>query len=127
MYDFDIGLSKKEMVICVLIVFSVLAGVFFSGYLLGIRNAGTDLHNNGNGTAGVGNQITEAGTNIQHAKDGIEAAAGTADQIGAGISQAKESAGYIQHTADSSAELIAECQSIIGAVRQRGKNDPAAH
>ncbi|MBR4908797.1 MAG: hypothetical protein IKZ43_07290 [Acidaminococcaceae bacterium] len=128
MYDLsDIGPTTKEMAAIIIAVFIVLVLIFGAGYLLGINSAREDLYDNGNGAAGVGNQITEAGTNIQHAKDGIEAAAGTVDRIGAGISQAKESTGYIQHTADSSAELIAECQSIIRQIRQRGKTDTAAN
>lgn len=128
MYDIsDIGPNSKEMAIGILAVFIVLVAVFGAGYCFGLRNAGKDVHDNGNGAGGVEHQITEAGSNIQDAKDGIEAAAGTADQIGAGIGQAKESAGYIQHTADTSAELIAECESIIRSVRQRGQADTAPH
>ena len=132
MYDFsDLQPTNKEMAALILGVFVFLAAVFGAGYMLGISNAGkpagTDVSDNGNGTAVIGNQLTEAGSNIQHAKDGIEAAAGTADKIGTGISQAKESAGYIQHTADSSAELIAECQQIIGRVRSRREKDQATH
>ena len=113
--------TTKEIAICIIIVFAVLAGVFFSGYLLGIRTAGKDVPDNGNGTAAVESQLTETEAAVNNAKNGIEAAAGTADHIGAGIADAKESAGYIQHTADTSAEIIADCQSIIDAIRARGQ------
>lgn len=133
MYDgFELEPTTKEVAIGVLIVLAVLVGIFCTGYMYGIRNAGTgtggeNLHDNGNGTAAVGSQLTETETAVNNAKNGIEAAAGTADHIGAGIADAKESAGYIQHTADTSAEIIADCQSIIDAVRARGQAGKATH
>ena len=127
MYDLsELGPTNKEIAALILIVFIILVACFGAGYLLGVERT-EDIYHNGSGAGGVEQQITEAGSNIQDAKDGIEAAAGTADQIGAGIGQAKESAGYIQHTADTSAELIAECESIIRSVRQRGQADTAPH
>lgn len=131
MYDnFDFRPTNKETAVAILIVFAVLLAVFCAGYCIGIRNAGNagkDVPDNGNGTATVGSQLTEAETAVNNAKNGIEAAAGTADHIGAGIADAKESAGYIQHTADTSAEIIADCQSIIDAIRARGQAGKAAH
>lgn len=122
MYDVS-GLrpQNKETAVAILIAVAVLVAVFCAGYMLGLRNAGKDVPDNGNGTAAVGSQLTETETAVNNAKNGIEEAAGTADHIGAGIADAKESAGYIQHTADTSAEIIAECQSIIDAVRARGQ------
>ena len=120
---FDIGPDNKEMAIAILIVFAVLVAVFSAGYMLGISSAGPDVHDNGGGTAGAGQQIEQAGADIQHAADGIREAERAADKIGAGIKNAKESAQYIQSTANTSAELISECQSIIGRVRARGAQD----
>ena len=124
------GDEKAAISLLVIVVLLVAAGSF--GYMLGIRNAGIgtggeNLHDNGNGTAAVGSQLTETETAVNNAKNGIEAAAGTADHIGAGIADAKESAGYIQHTADTSAEIIADCQSIIDAVRARGQAGKVTH
>ena len=126
MNDVNIELTNKEVAVMVLVVFIFMVVVFSGGYMCGLRNAGTgtggeNIYDNGNGTAAVGSQLTETETAVNNAKNGIEAAAGTADHIGAGIADAKESAGYIQHTADTSAEIIAECQSIIDAVRARGQ------
>ena len=125
MYDdfFDIRPNNKEMAALILIVFIILVAVFSAGYMLGISSAGPDVHDNGGGTAGAGQQIEQAGADIQHAADGIKAAERTADQIGSGIKDAKVTAGYIQSTANTSAELISECQSIIGQVRARGAQD----
>ena len=118
MYDvrrlFSEGKTDHVVAVVALVVFVV---GFVSGYMLGLRN----VSDHGGGADTVGNQLAETGTAIQHAKDGIDQASGTADQIGAGIDAAKESAGYLQHTADTSAELIADCQRIIEAVRRRRK------
>lgn len=125
MYDFsELKPTGKETAVIILVAVILLVAVFCAGYMLGLRNAGSagkDVPDNGNGTAAVGSQLTETETAVNNAKNGIEEAAGTADHIGAGIADAKESAGYIQHTADTSAEIIAECQSIIDAVRARGQ------
>lgn len=124
---FDIGPDNKEMATFILIVFAVLVAVFGAGYLLGISSAGPDVHDNGGGAAGAGQQIEQAGADIQHAADGIRQAERTADQIGAGLANAKESAGYIHSTAADSAGIIAECQSIIERVRARGAQDASTH
>lgn len=135
MYDYFRGLwenREKAVFVGLIVAFLLLAVCWFS-YCLGLRNAGNagkdgkDVPDNGNGTAAVGSQLTETETAVNNAKNGIEAAAGTADHIGAGIADAKESAGYIQHTADTSAEIIADCQSIIDAVRARGQAGKATH
>lgn len=125
MYDLsDFRPNGKEIAIAIIVVTVLLVVIFCAGYMLGLRNAGNagkDVLDNGNGTAALGSQLTENETAVNNAKNGIEAAAGTADHIGAGIADAKESAGYIQHTADTSAEIIADCQSIIDAIRARGQ------
>ena len=134
MYDVsELRPNGKEIAVAILIVVILLVVIFCAGYLFGVRNAGNsrnsgkDVPDNGNGTAAVGSQLTETETAVNNAKNGIEAATGTADHIGAGIADAKESAGYIQHTADTSAEIIADCQSIIDAVRARGEAGKATH
>ena len=118
MYDVS-GLRPNNEKTAALILISVivLVVIFSAGYLLCLRH----VSDHGSGADTAGNQLEQAGTAIQHAKDGIDQAAGTADKVGTGIGAAKESAGYLQHTADTSAELIADCQRIIEAVRRRGK------
>jgi methyl-accepting chemotaxis protein len=117
---FELRPTNKEMAALILGVFVFLVAAFGLGYLLGVERT-KDVYSDGSGTAGVGEQIEQAGTDIQHAADGIKEAAGTADKIGAGIESAKESAQYIHSTADTSAELVAECQSIIAGIRARGQ------
>lgn len=126
MYDIsELEPTRKEMAVLIIVVFIFMVVVFGTGYMCGLRSAdgtdGKDISDNGNGTAAVGNQLTEIETAVNNAKNGIVEAEGTADHIGAGIADAKESAIYIQHTADTSAEIIADCKSIIDAVRARGQ------
>jgi len=126
MYDdfFDIRLKNKEVAALILVVLIFVVVIFGLGYMFGSSSAGTEkVHDNGTGTAGVGQQIEQAGTDIQHAADGIHEAEKSADKIGAGIKDAKESAQYIQSTANTSAELISECQSILEGIRRRGAQD----
>ena len=123
MYDFfDIGPNRKEMAVCILVVLVFVVVIFGLGYMFGCSSStGTEnVHDNGTGTAGVGQQIEQAGADIQHAADGIKAAERTADKIRSGITNAKESAQYIHSTAADSAGIISECQSIIAKVRARG-------
>ena len=131
MYDVsELRPNGKEIAIAIIVVTILLVVIFCAGYMLGLRNAGNagkDVPDNGNGTAAVGSQLAETETAVNNAKNGIEAAAGTADHIGAGIADAKDSAGYIQHTADTSTEIIADCQSIIDAIRARGQAGKVAH
>ena len=121
MYDFsDIGPNNKEMAALIIGVLIFMVATFGLGYLLGCERT-KYIYSNGSGAAGVGEQIKQAGTDIQHAADGIKEAEGHADKVGSGIESAKESAEYIHSTADTSAELVAECQSIIAGIRARGQ------
>lgn len=120
---FELKPTGKEMAILILAVFILMVVGGSIGYMLGIRQ----VHDNGSGNAGAGQQIEQAGTDIQHAADGIKEAAGTADQIGSTIKDAKDTAGYIHITAADSAGIISECQSILKGIRSRGKKDQAAH
>ena len=127
MYDFfEFGPIDKKTAVSILIWVILLVVTGSVGYLCGVRHAG-DVHNNGGGAAGVGQQIGEAGSAVGNAASGIHEAAGTAHQISGTITDAADTAGYIHSTARTSAELVAECQSIIRAVRSRGQKGTAAH
>ena len=115
--------NDEKVAAMLLVAVVCLVGAFSIGYMLGLRN----VHNDGGGNAGAGQQIEQAGTDIQHAADGIKEAAGTADKVGAGIKDAKDTAGYIHSTAADSATIISECQSIIRQIRARGKTDQASN
>ena len=123
---FDLRPTNKEMAALILGVFVFLVAAFGLGYLLGVERT-KDVHDNGGGAAGAGQQIQQAGADIQHAADGIHEAEKSADKIGAGITNAKESAQYIHSTAADSAGIVAECQSILEGIRRRGAQDQSAH
>ena len=119
--------NSKEIAIAVLIVFAVLVAVFSIGYGLGLRNAGTDIHDNGNAAQGVRDEIDSARSDIGTAKSGIDIATTAAGRIEERISDAQERAGYIQGTADEGRRIIAECQSILREVRAGGQKGKAAN
>ena len=110
--------SGRNLTIIIVITFLLLAGCWFA-YCIRIRN----VHDDGSGVAGVGNQIGQAESNINNAASGIETAHGHADQVASGIESAKESANYIQGTANTSAGIISECQQILAGIRKRGKTE----
>ena len=109
---------NKETATAVIVAVVLLVVVFCLGYLLGLR---ADVHDNGDGTEPIGNQLTEAGTNIQHAKDGINEAQGTAGTVAGTVADAAATADYLSGTVNDSAELIGQCQQIVKRVRSRGK------
>ena len=122
MYDVqDLRPTNKEMAVLVLVVFVFMVVVFGTGYMLGLHNAGKDVPDNGDPAAGVRTEIDAAGSGISTAKSRIDNAAAAADRVEARISDAQERAEYIKGTADEGRRIIAECQSILRAVRSGGK------
>ena len=122
MYDVS-GLRPNNEKTAALILISVIVLVVFfcAGYLLGLRNAGKDIPDNGNAAQHVRDEIKSAGSNIGAAKSGIDNAAAAADRIEERIADAQERADYLKGTADEGRRIIAECQSILREVRARGK------
>ena len=122
MYDVqDLRPTNKEMAVLVLVVFVFMVVVFGSGYMLGLHNAGKDVPDKGDPAAGVRTEIDAAGSGISTAKSRIDNAAAAADRVEARISDAQERAEYVKGTADEGRRIIAECQSILRAVRSGGK------
>ena len=123
MYDdfFDLKPNSKEMAVLVLVVLVFMVVVFGSGYMLGLHNAGKDVPDNGDPAAGVRNEIDAAGSSVSTAKSRIDNAAAAADRVEARISDAQGRVEYIKGTADEGRRIIAECKSIIDAVRAGGK------
>ena len=125
MYDFS-GLWKnreKALTVGIIVAFLLLAVCWFS-YSLGLRNAGTggeDLHDNGDSAAGVRTEIDAVGSSVSTAKSRIDNAAAAADRVEARISDAQGRVEYLKTTADDGRRIIAECKSIIDAVRAGGK------
>lgn len=122
MYDVqDLRPTNKEMAVLVLVVFVFMVVVFGSGYMLGLHNAGKDIPDNGDPVASVRTEIDAVGSSISAAESGIDNAAAAADRVEARISDAQERAEYVKGTADEGRRIIAECQSILRAVRSGGK------
>ena len=107
---------KKTIITCV-ICFICLLAAFYAGYLLGIRN----VSDNGAGISTARDKLEQAGAAVENAASGIDQAADTAAKVSDGITAAQESAQYIQHAADDSAAIIADCKSILAAIRSRGQ------
>ena len=124
MYDIqELRPNNKEMAVGILIAVVVLVAVFCAGYMLGIRNAGTGVSDNGNAAQHVREEIGSAGSDIGAAKSGIDNASAAAGRIEERISDAQERAEYVKGTADEGRRIIAECQSILREVRSRGKEN----
>ena len=122
MYDVqDLRPTNKEMAVLVLVVLVFMVVVFGSGYMLGLHNAGKDVPDNGDPAAGVRNEIDAAGSSVSTAKSRIDNAAAAADRVEARISDAQGRVEYLKTTADDGRRIIAECKSIIDAVRAGGK------
>ena len=111
---------EKALTVGLIVAFLLVAVCWFS-YMLGLRNAGKDIPDNGDPAAGVRNEIDAAGSSVSTAKSRIDNAAAAADRVEARISDAQERAEYVKGTADEGRRIIAECQSILREVRSRGK------
>ena len=133
MYDYfqRLQANREKAVTAGIIVAFLLVAVVWFAYVLGLRNAGTttgtDLHNNGNATQRVRDEIDSARSDIDAAKSGIDNAAAAAGRIEERISDAQERAEYVKGTADEGRRIIAECQSILREVRAGGKTGAVAH
>ena len=114
---------NKETATLILIVFVLLVVTGSVCYMLGLRNAGKDISDNGNTVASVRDEIKSAGSNIGAAKSGIDNAAAAAGRIEERIADAQERVDYLKGTTDEGRRIIAECQSILREVRSRGEAD----
>lgn len=117
----DLELTNKEMAVLILAVFVFMVVVFSAGYCVGLRNAGSDVHDNGNAVENIRTEVESAGSGIKAAESGIDGAAAAAGRIEERIDNAAERAEYVKTTAAEGQRIIAECQSIIDAVRARGQ------
>ena len=122
MYDIqDIGPNSKEMAFAILGVFIFLVVVFCAGYMLGIRNARTDVPDNGNGIEPVREQLSTAISNQQQISHGLESAVAGSNRIEERSDRIEKAAGAAAQSVGEAGRLIDECQQIIGTVRNRGK------
>ena len=118
---FNLRPTNKEVAFGILGVLIFLVVAFSLGYMLGVTHTRENVHDNGDPAAGVRTEIDTAGSSISAAESGIDNAAAAADRVEARISDAQERAEYVKGTADEGRRIIAECQSILRAVRSGGK------
>lgn len=130
MYDVsELRSQNKKTVVAVLIV-ALLAGTFCAGYLFGLRNAGSDtdsVPDNRAGIDNVRNELSTAQVNQRELTEGIAGAEAGAARIEAGIRHVAESVAATEAAVRDAAELIDQCQQILGRVRNRGKAGASAH
>ena len=119
--------NGKETAIAILVVFILLLVAGSIGYMLGLRNAGAGVPDNGNAAKHVRNEIESVGSGVSTAKSRIDNAAAAAGRVEERLSDAQERARYVQGTADEGRRIIEECQSVLREVRAGGKKDPTPH
>ena len=118
---FDLRPTNKEVAFGILGVFVLLVVVFSIGYCIGLRNAGTDVSDNGKRIEDVRNELSTA---IQHQHEitaGLESAVGRSNSIEARSDRIEKAAGAAAKSVGEAGVLIDQCQQIIGTVRNRGK------
>ena len=131
----EIQPTTKEVAIGVLIVLAVLVGIFCTGYMFGLRNAGSTDRDDGNGGAEqVGQHILSAVTGqreiterINGLQGGAAQVAGSLEKGAAGIKAAAAANSNSEGLVRESGELIAEGQRILQTIRRRAKKDTAPH
>ena len=122
MYDFsELRPTNKEIAFAVLIVFALLVAVFGCGYMLGLRNAGTGVSDNGIGINTAREQLSSAAESQHEMTAGVNSAKEGAARIEGGIQQISKSAERSAAAVSETGNLISDCQQIIGRVRNRGQ------
>lgn len=106
----------------------VLVGLYAIATIL-LRGC-SSLPDDRTGAATVGTQLEQARTNQSATAGSIKAAAGTTESILGGINSGRKqieaatgTIGRVEEASRSSGEIIRECQSILQAVRTRGKTE----
>lgn len=106
--------GKKEDILMLIFVASFLATVFF---MCAGRNAVHDIRER---AEPLRTELNDAKEAQQREADAIERASEAARRSTEAISNSQQSATKIKRIEQDDIELIRECQSIIGAVRERG-------
>ena len=122
MYDVsELRPNGKEIAVAILIVVILLVAVFCTGYMLGLRNAGTDVSNNGIRIDDVREQYQRIEVNQRQITSGLAGAVERSDAAAARAGRIEERAGAAAQSVGEAGRLLDECQQIIGTVRNRGK------
>ena len=129
MYDYFRGLwenREKAVFVGLIVAFLLLAVCWFS-YCLGLRNAGTDVSDNGKRIEDVRNELSTATERQREITSGLESAVQRSDSIEERSNRIEERAVRSESVVRDAGVLIDECQQIIGRVRNRGKAGKAAN
>ena len=122
MYDISrLRPTNKETAAAILIVTVLLVVIFCTGYMLGLRNAGTDVSDNGKRIEDVRNELSTATERQREITSGLESAVQRSDTAAARTGRIEERAGAAAQSVGEAGILIDECQQIIGRVRNRGQ------
>ena len=136
MYDIPrLRPTNKETAVAILIVTVMLVVIFCTGYMLGLRNAGSADRDYGSGGAEqVGQHIQSAVTGQREITERIDGLQNGSDNISgrieagaAGIEAAAAANSNAESLVRESGELIAEGQRILQTIRRRAKKDSATH
>ena len=119
------GDEKAAIALLVIVVLLVAAGSF--GDMLGLRNAGADVSDNGKRIEDVRNELSTATERQREITGGLESAVERSDSIEERSNRIEERAVRSEATVRDAGVLIDECQQIIGRVRNRGKTGAAPH
>ena len=122
MYDFS-GLWKnreKALTVGIIITF-LLVAVGWVCYCLGLKNAGTDVSDNGKRIDDVRNELSTATERQREITSGLESAVRRSDSIEERSNRIEERAVRSESVVRDAGVLIDECQQIIGRVRNRGQ------
>ena len=121
---YDVRLFRppnKETATIVIVAVVLLVVVFCAGYLLGLRNAGTDVSDNGKRIDDIREQLGTAVQHQQQITSGLAGAVERSDAAAARAGRIEERAGAAAQSVTDAGVLIDECQQIVGRVRNRGK------
>ena len=128
MYDVsELRPNGKEIAVAILIVVILLVVIFCTGYMLGLRNAGTDVSDNGKRIEDVRNELSTATERQREITRGLESAVQRSDSIEERSNRIEERAVRSESVVRDAGVLIDECQQIIGRVRNRGQAGKATH
>lgn len=119
--------GDEKVAIALLIIVALLVAAGSLGYMLGLRNAGAGVSDNGVRIDDVRNELSTAKEHQREITSGLESAVGRSDTAAERAGRIEERAGAAAQSVGEAGRLIDECQQIIGTVRNRGKKDPAPH
>ena len=128
MYDVsELRPNGKEIAIAIIVVTVLLVVIFCAGYMLGLRNAGNDVSDNGKRIEDVRNELSTATERQREITSGLESAVQRSDSIEERSNRIEERAVRSEATVRDAGVLIDECQQIIGRVRNRGQAGKVTH